>query len=168
MQLLKTDCARGRWRQRGKSFPLGATLVPGGANFSVFAKHSTAVQLLLFDGADAANPSRVIDPDPRTNRTYHYWHAFVPGVTAGQSMVTTSPGLSISRGGFVSTPTSYCSTPTADASPADWSQPGGCSAFGNNAATALRSVVVDQGGYDREGDAPPGRPFAKTIIHEIV
>ena len=84
MQLLKTDCARGRWRQRGKSFPLGATLVPGGANFSVFAKHSTAVQLLLFDGADAANPSRVIDLDPRTNRTYHYWHAFVPGVTAGQ------------------------------------------------------------------------------------
>ena len=84
MQLRKTDCARGRWRQRGKSFPLGATLVPGGANFSVFAKHSTAVQLLLFDGADAANPSRVIDLDPRTNRTYHYWHAFVPGVTAGQ------------------------------------------------------------------------------------
>ena len=70
--------------ERGKSFPLGATLVPGGANFSVFAKHSTAVQLLLFDGADAANPSRVIDLDPRTNRTYHYWHAFVPGVTAGQ------------------------------------------------------------------------------------
>ena len=34
---------------QGKSFPLGATLGPGGANFSVFAKHSTAAQLLLFD-----------------------------------------------------------------------------------------------------------------------
>ena len=32
----------------GKSFPLGATLVPGGANFSVFSKHSTGPQLLLF------------------------------------------------------------------------------------------------------------------------
>jgi pullulanase/glycogen debranching enzyme len=34
---------------KGESFPLGATLAPGGANFSVFAKHSTAAQLLLFD-----------------------------------------------------------------------------------------------------------------------
>src|SRR5215813_1911844 len=68
----------------GKNFPLGATLVPGGANFSVFSKHSTGAQLLLFDDVDASKPSRVIDLDPRTNRTYHYWHVFVPGVTAGQ------------------------------------------------------------------------------------
>ena len=71
--------------QVGKSFPLGATLVPGGANFSVYAKHSTAAQLLLFDDADAPRPSRVIDLDPRTNRTYHYWHVFVPDVIAGQA-----------------------------------------------------------------------------------
>jgi isoamylase len=70
--------------QSGKSFPLGATLTPGGANFSVFAKHSRAAQLLLFNHLDDAEPSRVIDLDPRINRTYHYWHAFVPGVTAGQ------------------------------------------------------------------------------------
>src|ERR1700757_3890853 len=68
----------------GKSFPLGAPLVPGGANFSVFAKHSAAAQLLLFDSADAAKPARVIDLDPRTNRTYHYWHVFVPGIARGQ------------------------------------------------------------------------------------
>jgi glycogen operon protein len=39
--------------REGNSFPLGATLVPGGANFSVYAKHSTAAQLLLFDDLDA-------------------------------------------------------------------------------------------------------------------
>ena len=50
----------------------------------MFAKHSTAAQLLLFDDLDAPSPSRVIDLDPRTNRTYHYWHVFVPGVAAGQ------------------------------------------------------------------------------------
>jgi pullulanase/glycogen debranching enzyme len=59
---------------KGKSFPLGATLAPGGANFSIFAKHSTGAQLLLFDDVDAPTPSRVIDLDPRANRTYHYWH----------------------------------------------------------------------------------------------
>src|SRR5215510_2857810 len=79
--LTMSSCAT---HQPGKSFPLGATLNPGGANFSVFAKHSSAAQLLLFDHLDDAGPSRVIDLDPRMNRTYHYWHAFVPGVTAGQ------------------------------------------------------------------------------------
>ena len=76
---MSTDASQ----HQGKSFPLGATLSRGGANFSVFAKHNSAVQLLLFDDVDAPKPSRVIDLDPRTNRTYHYWHMFVPGITAG-------------------------------------------------------------------------------------
>ena len=68
----------------GKSFPLGASLVAGGANFSVFSKHATAVQLLLFDGVDNDRPSKVIDLDPRSQRTYHYWHTFVPDLAPGQ------------------------------------------------------------------------------------
>lgn len=35
----------------GRSFPLGASLVAGGANFSALAKRASAVQLLLFDTA---------------------------------------------------------------------------------------------------------------------
>jgi len=50
----------------------------------VFAKHSRAVQLLLFDRVDDPEPSRVIDLDPRINRMHHYWHTFVPGVAVGQ------------------------------------------------------------------------------------
>src|SRR5690349_12322440 len=69
---------------RGSSFPLGATLSSDGANFSVFSNRSTAAQLLLFDAADDPEPSRVIDLDRYENRTYHYWHVSVPGVTAGQ------------------------------------------------------------------------------------
>jgi len=69
---------------QGCSFPLGATLCDGGANFSVFAKHSKGVELCLFDHVDDARPSRVIALDPRIHRTYHYWHAFVPGTTHGQ------------------------------------------------------------------------------------
>jgi len=116
LQLLKADCAPGRWRQRGKSFPLGATLVPGGTNFSVFAKHITAAQLLLFDGADAANASRVIDLDVRTSPTV-IGTPLCPTSRRARSMATASPGLSILRGGFVSTLTSCCSTRTGNASP---------------------------------------------------
>jgi glycogen operon protein len=39
---------------------------------------------VLFDRVDDARPSRVIALDPRIHRTYHYWHAFVPGTTHGQ------------------------------------------------------------------------------------
>ena len=38
---------------------------------------------------------------------------------------------------------------------------------GDNAATAMKSVVVDPGAYDWEGDAPLRRPSARTIIYEM-
>src|SRR5689334_15613118 len=67
----------------GGSAPLGATIAPGGVNFSVFSRNATGVELLLFDREDDVRP-RVIPIDPTTNRTYHYWHVFVPGAEAGQ------------------------------------------------------------------------------------
>src|SRR5262249_16716765 len=64
--------------------PLGATCADGGVNFSVFSKHATLVDLLLFDDVDDARPARVIAIDPETNRHYHYWDVVVPGVRPGQ------------------------------------------------------------------------------------
>jgi isoamylase len=40
--------------------------------------------LLFFDRADDPKPSRVTCFDPRSDRTYHYWHLFVPGVPPGE------------------------------------------------------------------------------------
>jgi glycogen operon protein len=53
-------------------------------NFSVFSKSATLVELLLFTDVQAAQPVCVIRLDPQWHRTYHYWHVFVPGLTAGQ------------------------------------------------------------------------------------
>ena len=154
--------------QQGKSFPLGATLVPGGANFSVFSKYSAGVQLLLFDGADASKPSRVIDLDPRTNRTYHYWHVFVPGITVGQIYAyrVAGPfdpkrGLRFDAAKVLLDPYGKCIARPAGHNREAARQPG------DNTATALKSVVVDTGSYNWEGDEPLGRPFAKTIIYEM-
>ena len=68
----------------GRPHPLGATPTADGVNFSVWARHATRLELLLFDDAEAPRPSRVIPLDPSNQRTYHYWHTFVPGVRAGQ------------------------------------------------------------------------------------
>ena len=42
------------------------------------------LELLLFDGAADAEPARVIRLEAPAHRTYHYWHAFVPGLRPGQ------------------------------------------------------------------------------------
>jgi glycogen operon protein len=68
----------------GRSFSLGATMVEGGANFSLFSRRATGVELLLFDSEEEPRPARVVPMDSAANRTYHYWHAFVPGLVPGQ------------------------------------------------------------------------------------
>jgi isoamylase len=153
---------------KGKSFPLGATVTPDGANFSVFARDNTAVQLLLFDRSDESLPSRVVDLNPYANRTYHYWHCFVPGVRAGQlygyrvrGPFDPRQGLRFDANKLLLDPYGKCIARPAKRSRQAAREPG------DNAATALKSVVVDPGGYDWQGDTLLGRPFAKTIIYEM-
>jgi isoamylase len=61
--------------QPGSSSPLGATPASEG---SVFSKHATGVELLLFDRVGDAQAARVIRLDPAANRSYHYWHTSSP------------------------------------------------------------------------------------------
>src|SRR5262245_27923350 len=68
----------------GRPAPLGATVLDGGVNFRLFSRTASGVELLFFDREDSAKPSRVVALDPVANRTYHYWHSFVPGVKPGQ------------------------------------------------------------------------------------
>ena len=70
--------------QAGRSFPLGASVFADSVNISVFSRRASRVELLLFDDSAAAQAARVIELDAGTHRTYHYWHAFVPGIGPGQ------------------------------------------------------------------------------------
>jgi glycogen operon protein len=70
--------------ESGQSFPLGSTLFLDGANFSLFCKNGTSVELLLFNHIDDIEPAKVITLDAKRNKTYHYWHAFVPNIAEGQ------------------------------------------------------------------------------------
>src|SRR5437764_10106880 len=71
-------------QQPSQPSPLGATVVDGGVNFSVFSRTASGIDLLLFDRVDDAKPSAVIPIDPVAGRAYHYWHVFVPRLKAGQ------------------------------------------------------------------------------------
>jgi glycogen operon protein len=126
------------------------------------------VQLQLFDDLDASKPSRVIDLAPRTNRTYHYWHVFVSGITAGQIYAYRVAGPFDPERGLRFDPEKVLLDPYGKcvARPAVRRRDAACRP-GDNTATALKSVVADPARYDWEGDAPLGRPFAKTIIYEL-
>jgi len=158
----------GAVQQQGRSFPLGATLTDGGVNFSVYSKNSASAQLLLFDRIDDQAPSRVIDLDPWTNRTYHYWHTFVPDLAPGQLYGYHVSGPFDPANGVRFDPGKLLLDPYGKgvAWPSARSREAAARP-GDNAATALKSVVVDTDAYDWEGDTLLGRSFAKTIIYEM-
>ncbi len=152
----------------GTSAPLGATVRPRGVNFSVFSKSAVMVELLLFEHENAAQPVKIIPLNAADHRTYHYWHAFVPGLQAGQAYAYRAHGAFAPNRGLrfdaekvlldpyglsVAVPDTY--NRQAAALP------------GDNCATAMKSVVVDPHTYDWEGDLPLRRPFAETIIYEL-
>ena len=137
-------------------------------NFSLFSRSATSVELLFFDREDDTRPSRVIPLDSSTNRTYHYWHVFVPGVEPGQiygyrveGPFDPARGMRFDRskvlldpyGRGVVVPKNYSRRAAEDE--------------GDNAATAMKSVVVDPHRYDWEGDVPLKLPASRTIIYEM-
>ena len=152
----------------GVTAPLGATVCPGGVNFSVFSKHACMIELLLFDDENAKQPVRIIPLNADEHRTYHYWHVFVPYVLPGQVYAYRAHGpfdpdrglrfdaqrvLLDPYGLAVAIPETY--DRRAAARP------------GDNVAVSMKSVVADPGLYDWEGDLPLKRPVTETVIYEL-
>jgi isoamylase len=152
----------------GNCFPLGATACAGGVNFSVFAKGNTTVQLLLFDRADDAYPSRTITLDPVANRSRHYWHVFVPGIGVGQIYGYRVDGSFAPEQGLRFDPQKVLLDPygRAIARPANYSRVA-ARRPGDNCATAMKSVVTEVSRYDWEGDEPLRLPSSRTVIYEM-
>jgi isoamylase len=152
----------------GRSVPIGATLADSGANFSVFSRSAAAIELLLFDRVDDARPSRVIPIDPCLNRTYHYWHLFVPGVQAGQIYGFRAFGPFDRDRGLRFDPSKVLLDPYGRAVvvPKNYSREA-ARLQGDSIATAMKSVVTDPQAYDWEGDLPLKRPWSRTIIYEM-
>jgi glycogen operon protein len=153
----------------GQSHPLGATVYPDGVNFSVYSKRGKAVKLLLFDAVDDPRPARTIQLDRlRGHHMFHYWHAFLPGVTQGQIYAyrvygpfDPQQGLRYNSnkvlldpyGRGVAVPEAYDREAVKRADDAT--------------AISMKSVVADASHYDWEGDAPLHRPFSETVIYEM-
>src|SRR6185503_16398670 len=151
----------------GVPAPLGATVTEAGVNFSVFSKHATGIDLLLFDRADAERPERVITIDPATNRQYHYWHVFVPDAGPGQLYGYRASGPFAPASGHRFDDQKVLLDPYGRGSvvPSNYSREI-ARRPGDNTACAMKSVVVDPTRYDWEGDQPLNHPSSRTVVYE--
>ena len=154
--------------QDGSSSPLGATPSPDGVNFSVFSRHATGVELLLFDAVDDTKAARVVRLDPAVNRTYYYWHVFVPDIRQGQLYAYRVEGPFDPANGLRFDSTKVLLDPygRSVAVPEAYARDAARSP-GDNTKAAMKSVVVDCSVYDWEGDAPLQRPSSQTIVYEM-
>ncbi|HEV7138168.1 MAG TPA: glycogen debranching protein GlgX [Steroidobacteraceae bacterium] len=152
----------------GRSFPLGAEVVDGGVNFSVFSKAAEKVELLLFAEVDAERPSRIIELDSRTHRTWQYWHVFVSGLRAGQAYgyrafgpFAPARGMRFDGEKLLLDPYARCIVAPPGRDRLAACQPG------DNTAAAYRCVIAEPCSYDWEGDLPPRTPYHEMVIYEM-
>jgi isoamylase len=153
---------------KGRTSPLGATVLPGGVNFSIYSRSATGAELLLFNREDDAQAERIIILDPAANRTFHYWHVFVPDVRPGQIYGYRVDGPFDPASGMRFDPSKVLLDPYGRGVivPKGYNH-AAARREGDNASSAMKSVVVDPSTYDWEGDLPLHRPASRTIIYEM-
>jgi len=152
----------------GDPYPLGAMVVPGGVNFSVYAREAESVDLLLFRGDEDTAPSDVIQLDPDHHRSYHYWHVRVPGLAPGQRYAFRARGRFDPGQGlrFDARKTLLDPYGRAVGVPRGWSRKAACG-DGDPSSPPMKSIVTRNGGYDWEGDRPLHLPFSRSVVYEM-
>ena len=138
--------------EKGSPHPLGATPDRQGVNFSLFSSNATAVELLLFKHHIDPTPYQTIRLDPNVNKTFHFWHVYIKGLSPGTHYAYRVDGPSDLSAGHRFNPKKVLIDPYAKGNTDKlWKRVDACGPA-DNLATSMRSVVIDSEGYDWEGD----------------
>jgi isoamylase len=151
----------------GRPHPLGAIPDKEGVNFSIFSRHTTGVELLLFNEHDDPQPVQTIKYDSRVNKTFFFWHVYVVGLKPGMHYAYRIAGPYSVDEGHRFNPNKVLLDPYAVGNTNNlWNRVDSCGDK-DNLATSMRSLVIDVSDYDWEGDKPINRPLPETIIYEL-
>ncbi|MCU7548723.1 glycogen debranching protein GlgX [Chitinophagaceae bacterium LB-8] len=154
--------------ENGECYPLGATLYPQGVNFSLFCKNGTIVELLLFDDINDIEPAKIIRLNAARNRTYHYWHTFVHGLSKGQLYAYQIDGPYDPENGHRYNEENILLDPYAHAiAVPDHYHRYSVDPITGKKTPPMKSVVADLSLYHWEEDTHLRHPFATTIIYEL-
>ena len=154
----------------GSQFPLGATVAAGGTNFAVASGVADGMVVCLFDEAGAEMQVPLRDYDAGV------WHAFVPGVGAGQAYGYRATGPYDPASGVRCNPAKLLLDPYARAFNGSVTfgpevrgysadDPGAPSTL-DSAAQVPRSLVVDET-FSWSDGARPRHHYADTVIYEV-
>jgi glycogen operon protein len=152
----------------GSRYPAGATPVAGGVNFSIYSRHATHVELLLFGTADSQEPSQVIPLEPRLHRVFFFWSVLVEDLPAGTHYAWRIDGPdNVHQSGFRFDRDKVLLDPWARGVTDSLWQRADATVPGSNMTTSMRGVVQSCE-YDWEDDETLGciRP-ERTIIYEM-
>ncbi|NCA69368.1 MAG: glycogen debranching enzyme GlgX [Sphingobacteriia bacterium] len=151
----------------GRRYPLGASLEDDGVNFSVYSRHATGAELLLYAAADSAEPFQIIRLDPEINHTFFSWHVLVVDLPPGTHYTWRMRGpRDPSTHGWLFDDQVELVDPWARAinlGPWDrWRR----LREGVRPHDSPRALVLAEE-YDWEGDTPLRQPSEQTIIYEL-
>ncbi|GAB6142279.1 glycogen debranching protein GlgX [Methylosoma difficile] len=152
----------------GNSYPSGVRPNSGGVNFSIFSRHATQVELLLFHSAECEEPFQIIRLQEDLNRTFFSWHIYVCKLPMGTWYAWRMDGPNrLRESGFSFDKQKLLIDPWARVvSDKLWSRKAACLP-GDNMKSAMRCMVVDGGHYDWEGDVPLRISSEKAILYEV-
>ena len=152
----------------GSRYPAGVSQVPGGINFSIYSRHATHVELLLFSKADSPEPFQIIPLEARLHRVFFFWSVLVEGLPVGTHYAWRVDGPGDTRhSGFCFDRDKLLLDPWARGISDSLWQRAAAEAPGSNMATSMRGVVTPDE-YDWGDDEMLGciRP-ERTIIYEM-
>jgi isoamylase len=155
----------------GREFPLGATVRDGGTNFAVASEVADGMAVCLFDEAGTETQVMLADYDAGV------WHAFVPGVGAGQAYGYRAAGPYDPAAGVRCNPAKLVQDPYARAFSGTVSfgpEVLGYSASDPDAPSDLdsadsvpRSLVVADEPFAWRDKTRPAHSYADTVIYEV-
>ncbi|HEY5751805.1 MAG TPA: glycogen debranching protein GlgX [Chthoniobacterales bacterium] len=162
----------------GVPYPLGATVMDGGVNFAIYSDNAKAVTLCLFNSPDSPTESARIPLDERTENIFH---AFLPGITAGQLYGYRVDGDYDPKRGFRFNPAKLMVDPYAKAITVkvDWSPELMPYLIAkaedrdltiderDNAFAVPKAVVVDDRAFHWGNDKLVKRSWSETVIYEV-
>jgi len=151
----------------GVRYPHGIKTDDDGVNFSIFSRHATCVELLLFSVADSPAPFQIIQLDPEENRTFFAWHVYVEELPVGTWYAWRIDGPGDTRtSGHHFDPDKVLLDPWARAvSLKCWDRVAACQP-GDNLPVSMRAMVYDES-YNWEQDTPLNIPNENAIIYEL-
>jgi len=145
----------------------GITIGADGVNFCVFTRFADRVELLLFDRADSRRPFQIIPLDPRTNRTFYFWHVLVRKLSPGVYYCWRADGRRDTElTGCRFDPDKALLDPWATTVDDRLWDRERASRPGKNVSSAMRARIVADA-YDWEGDEPLRIPLQDAIIYEM-